>query len=343
MAPQSNQDQLAAAWRALAGREDDRGWRVIEVFRGQNAIMQAGRYSPGKEESLLIGTRGLRIGSDADLPRGQGFNVIYVDTVDSTDGWTWLALSRSGGGQLALFTMMAADLLSLFSQISSQEGGRIHVAMLSRIRAWQDFMKRDRPGVLSAEAEVGLFGELLVLKDIVSSGMAAADAVSCWAGPDDGLHDYLIGAGAIEVKSTVSPVGFVAEIGSLEQLDDSLRQPLYVAAVRLLLSENGQTLPEICDELESILTTGLGSAAALKGKLLSAGYADAMAGQYTRRFVLSHLGYRLIQDGSPRLIRSNVPVAVQRVKYALDLESIPEVATGFMGIVERFGGNATWN
>ena len=339
----SNQEQLASAWRALAGMERGQGWRVIDVARGKNGVMQAGRCFPGREEALVIGTSGLRVGSDANLPRGQGFNVAYIDPVDSAGDWTWFALSRTSVGQPALFAMMAADLLALFSHVGGYDGERIRLAMLGRIRAWQDFMKRDRFGVLGPEAELGLFGELAVLRDIIGSGVPAADAVSYWAGPEDGLQDYLIGTGAVEVKSTASPVGFVAEIGSLEQLDNSIRQPLYVAAVRLSLSPDGQTLPEICADLEAVLAEETGSPLALKDKLISAGYVDSMAEKYSRRFFLQHIGYRLVRPDSPRLIRGNVPAAVQRARYALDLEVIPEVASEFGAIVESLGNGTTWN
>nr|WP_259394557.1 PD-(D/E)XK motif protein [Stenotrophomonas koreensis] len=339
----SNQEQLESAWRALAGMEGDQGWRVIDVARSKNGVIQAGRCFPGREESLLIGTRGLRVGSDTNLPRGQGFSVAYIDPVDSAGDWTWFALSRTSAGQPALFALMAEDLLALFAQAGGYDGERIRVAMLGRIRAWQDFMKRDRLGVLSPEAELGLFGELVVLRDIVCSGVPAADAVRYWAGPEEGLQDYLIGTGAVEVKSTVSPAGFIAEIGSLEQLDDSLRQPLYVAAVRFSLSPDGLTLPEICAELEAVFVEEAGSPLILKDKLISAGYVDLMAEKYSRRFLLQHIGYRLIRPDSPRLTRGNVPAPVQRARYSLDLEVIPVVASEFGAIFKSFGDVTTWS
>jgi len=51
----------------------------------------------------------------------------------------------------------------------------------------------------------------------------------------------------------------------------------------------------------------------------------------------------LIRDDSPRLTRSNVPAAVQRVKYAMDLGAIPEVATRCEEIIESLGVNVAWN
>ena len=77
--------------------------------------------------------------------------------------------------------------------------------------------------------------------------------------------------------------------------------------------------------------------------MISAGYVDSMSEKYSRRFFLQHIGYRLVGPDSPRLIRGNVPAAVQRAKYALDLEVIPEVASEFGAIVDSLGDGTTWN
>jgi hypothetical protein len=343
MALRNEEDQLASAWRAMEGAESGQGWRVIEVVGKRNCIVHAGRRAPNKEEALLIGIVNAPATLDAQLPRGQGFNFTRTELIGAAGGRTWFALVRNPGGQLALFTLMAADLMALLAGVGNEDGGRIYSTLMARIRSWQEFMKRDRSGALSAEAEVGLFGELLVLREMLKSRMAATDVIDCWVGPDDGVHDFLIGTGAVEVKSTVSPSGFIAEVANLEQLDDSLRSPLYVASVRLAQTSNGLTLPELCSELTAAVQDEIGAPGLLANRLLSAGYVGTMSEQYTRRFACVAIGYRLIQMESPRLTRANVPAAVQRVKYALDLEAIPEVANRFEDIIGSLGVNSTWN
>ena len=76
---------------------------------------------------------------------------------------------------------------------------------------------------LSQEAEVGLFGEMVVLKALLEAGVPVEVVLNAWQGPLDGLHDFLIGSGAIEVKTTLSTNGFPATVNSLEQLDESLQ------------------------------------------------------------------------------------------------------------------------
>ena len=54
-------------------------------------------------------------------------------------------------------------------------------------------------------------------------------------------------AGGIEVKTTIAADGFVARVSSLDQLDENLRQPIFIAAVRLALHPSGMTILEMAD------------------------------------------------------------------------------------------------
>jgi len=137
--------------------------------------------------------------------------------------------------------------------------------------------------------------------------------------------------------------GFIAEIGSVDQLDDSARKPLYVAGVRLAQTADGQSLPELCEEIASIIRQGTGPVASFMGRLLSAGYSPEMRDQYVRRFRCDEIGYRLVTAESPRLITATVPTAVRWVRYALNLDAIPVVASSFSEIAGDLGVSQTWN
>lgn len=343
MLRRNDPDHLVAAWRALAEGTPERGWRVIEIARTTICVVQAGRRAPENDEVLLFGIDGAGAVVSAPLPRGQGFTLTRADAVDSSPGRTWLALTRLPGGHLEMFSLMASDLVSLLVESSSSDGTMVYSSVMSRIRAWQDFMKKDRAGVLSAEEELGLCGELLVMQDILESGVPATAAIECWVGPEDGLQDFVPGTGAIEVKTTIAPAGFFADISSLEQLDHSFRSPLHVATVRLKPSSDGWTLPELRDRILESVQKEAGAASLLESRLLSAGYVDANRGQYSRRFVLSELAYRLVDETTPRLTRANVHVAVQRARYTLDLDAFRVVAGSFRDIADDFGVKEAWN
>lgn len=339
----SNSDiELAAAWRALSGQAAGDGWKVIELFGLGNCCVMAGRRGARNEESVLVGVRGNLPPQPFQLPRGQGFSLISTELHGYPVDHSWFALVRQESGSLELFTKVAVDLVNLMESSSAQDGPRIHSAMISRIRAWQTFMKRDSDGVLSTEEEIGLFGELLVLRELLNDGVSEFDALDSWAGPDDGLHDFLLGDGAIEVKTTMAPAGFMARITNLDQLDDSLHQPLYVAAVRLAQLSEGATLPDLIDQVAGLLDDP-GARALLNSRLVSAGYIDMTRAEYTKRFRCSELTYRIVGDDSPRLTRSNVPAAIHEVRYSLDLDTLPVSASTYADISNSFGVNNQWN
>jgi hypothetical protein len=70
--------------------------------------------------------------------------------------------------------MMAEDVVAALDALSanSDDAALLH-HFLARIRAWQDFMRRGDDGMLSPEAELGLYGELEFLEGLISCGLPA--------------------------------------------------------------------------------------------------------------------------------------------------------------------------
>lgn len=331
MAPQSETAQLETAWRALDGTASGQGWKVIDLADAGGCSILAGRRGPGNEESLLVGIPDINLNRDSPLPRGRGFSVMHTEHQIDTRALTWIAVVRLPEGQLPLFTLMSTDLVGLLRKIGSQSGSSVYVQLISRIKAWQRFMSAERSAYLSHEEEVGLVGELVVLKNIMCHGMQKVEAIEAWEGPEGGMHDFKIGAGVIETKTTLAPTGFIAQIGSLEQLDNNYVHPLYVAAVRLSLSDAGSSLPDIVDELLTLLAES-GAEGLFESKLGSAGYLSVARNHYTRKFALKELAFRLVHDGTQCLTRSNVPAQIIEARYKIDLDCFPVVSSRFSDI-----------
>lgn len=194
MAAQTNMNDLRAAWRALAGGQEGQGWKTIPVATTAPCLVYAGRRLPGDEEALLVGFRNIRAVPDSQLPQGYGFEVSRL-AADPTGGdRCWVALARRSGGSPELFAMVAEDLLRLIEDDATCDEDALLHRLLSRIRAWQDFMDRHREGVLSAEAELGLFGELVLIDRMLEAGMPERHVLESWHGPLDGLKDFMLGS-----------------------------------------------------------------------------------------------------------------------------------------------------
>lgn len=212
--------------------------------------------------------------------------------------------------------------MGLLENFPSSSQDRLFALFLSRIRAWQDFMERGQQGVLGPEAETGLYGELVVLREIVATGIPAAYAVEAWQGPLNGLHDFSSDSGALEVKTTVSVNTFPARIGSLEQLDPLLKQPLFLVGVRLAVSSTGRTLPGIVDMLRDRLLGEPPTLSVFESRLLHAGYLDALADHYTRCFASVGMLVFEVTESFPSLTRDKVDAAIRQAQYELDLDML---------------------
>lgn len=336
MALQSEREELQAAWRALAGHPESEGWRTIPIARKSPCKVLAGRHFPGNEEALLVGFAPTRLPPPNLLPQGRGF-LVSREEVPGQPGHVWVALRRQQAGRLDLFAMMALDVLGALEQLSDASNERLVEVFLSRIAAWQEFMRRDSDGVLSPEAEVGLTGELELLNGLLDSNLPAPVALQAWQGPLDGLHDFTFGTGAIEVKSTISPAGFPAKISSLDQLDDTIASPLFVAGVRLALDSAGNSLPDMVSALRTRLAESPSALVTFNTRLLHAGYLDDVADRYTRRFTPAGTRFLVVSDRFPRLTRATTPAEIRTARYELDLELISGIPHQLDDVLAQLG------
>lgn len=327
-------EEFAMAWQALSGNGGGEGWRCISVSPAGRCPIMAARRFPGNEEAMLAGFRSAKAPPKEALPEGVGFEVAREDP--HGDGNTWIALTRKDSGSEEMFAEMVCDVAGTMDVAASFGEESVLRAMLSRIRAWQEFMRRSGRG-LSPEAEVGLAGELAFLDLLLGSGISATSVVESWLGPTGGIQDFEIGSGSVEVKATLSGNGFPAKVGSLEQLDDSFRSPLFLAGVRFIQGGAGSTLGDMARTLSEKLSATPGAAADFSDRLVAAGFPPAHHGRYTRRFSLDSVKIFEVNEGFPRFTPGNVADAVRRVKYELDLDKLPGEVLTVADVIERLG------
>ena len=275
---------------------------------------------PGGEEAVLVGFLGARSLPDSKLPQGHGFEVLRLERDPTGADHLVVALARRPGGSAELFAMMAEDLVGLLDRWAGAREDIVLLRFLARIRAWQDFMNRHRESALSAKNEQGLFGELVLLERMLEAGLPPRDVLDAWQGPVDGLQDFILGSGGIEVKTTLSTGGFPATVSSLEQLDDGLRKPLFVAAIRLALHSSGITLPEMVDIIRGRLYGNREVLETFDIRLMQAGLLGSTFSRYTRRFLHTSSAMLCVQGDFPRLMRANVHPVVRKARYEIDLD-----------------------
>ncbi|MBD8699012.1 PD-(D/E)XK motif protein [Sphingomonas sp. CFBP 13714] len=326
MAVPTDTEELRLAWSALAGQDVADGWVTIPLG-GAGPRFRAGIHYPGGYETLLVGFSGITMPKRADLPAGRGFTVSAVPEAAGSSFTQWIGVSRQPNAPDDMFTQMAADIVGSLAVHAGRAESWLFGLLLARIRAWQDFMRSPRAGILSAEAELGLAGELIMIEALVAAGADAGSVVDAWQGPARSLQDFLFAVHGLEVKTSLSVNGFPASISSLEQLDAALGRVVLLAAVRLCIQQTGRKLPEIVAECRALLDAHTVSINAFELQLLNAGYFDSVSAEYVRAFEVVDIRIFPVDDLFPGLMRSLTKPEIRSAEYVLDLDlvSVPSI------------------
>jgi hypothetical protein len=312
-------NEFLLAWSSLSGNDTMPGWQVISLAPAGVVEVQAGRRSPANVEAILFCFPTAKLARTEKLPEGQGFLIERAEPVNS--GALRLALTRQEAGSIELFAAMVCDVVGALDESAATgvEETKLLRVLIGRVVAWKQFMSRGA-NPLSLEAELGLIGELNFMVTLLESGVPAGEVLQGWVGPDDAPQDFLLGDGAIEVKATMSTSGFPVKITSLEQLDDSVASPLFLAAERFSREESGHTLPELVAKTELRLDGELGAVNFLRERLMVAGYFEGHSSHYTRKFESRERRVFSIFEGFPRLTPGTVPLGVIRTLYEINLD-----------------------
>lgn len=330
---QPNSTGIIAAWRALGSCMELEGWRSIPVSFSGNCNLQAARRYPENVEALLVGFNSIVLPVASALPQANGFGVERISIGNSDK---WLALVRHSEGSQELFFRMAADIVDLITSNAEKGELQLYQLFIGRLHTWQMFMQKSHEA-LNSSAEVGLVGELRFLEILLDAGLPLHMVVDAWKGPIHGLQDFELGTGAVEVKSTIASNGFPARIMSLEQLDDSVRHPLFVCGCRFSVGSVGMTLPQRVDAMRQRLTLDGHALSRFNTVLLFAGYLDGHAEHYVRQFVNTYERFLLVDSSFPRLVPGNVPAGIRQVRYEIDLDSLVNHQVELAEIMVKIG------
>lgn len=332
MARSNHVENLEFAWKALAQDVEKAEWRIISLRQPSGFTVHAARHYPENAEAVIISFLNVKLSDTRRLPEGAGFGVIRPSQIEGINESSSIALVRSPSGALDIFASMADDILGLLDRFGDLPAAVLMEKFIQRVVAWQLFMASPGGRSLSLDAQTGLFGELMFLSQLLDRGMQASYAVSAWDGPLHGAQDFSFGEVSIEVKSSAAKEGFIAKINSLEQLDDSDGNPLFLIALRLEEQPGSLRLPELIANLRHrfLLAHSLNS---FDGRLRAVGYDDAHADEYNRSLALTEMRAFRIEPGFPRLFSGNIPSGVRRGSYEIEID---DTVTGGINECELF-------
>ncbi len=216
-----------------------------------------------------------------------------------------------------IFHSLCEDLISITHKYDNDE------AMISaveiRLKRWQQLLKQDRSQDMSLERQMGLFSELLCLKDIILPKVGLEQAITSWVGADFDKQDFLLDNAIIEVKSYRTTKSPIINISSLQQLHSD-KEPIYLLAYSLMQSENGVSIDVLVKDIEALLEHESRELQHIfDNKLLEYGFIPEIIKTPFFKFIVDKNRAFFVSDEFPKISPIHVKSQIIKVKYSIDL------------------------
>lgn len=310
---------IRLGWRALDIVPEGR--KVISIGILVNSIIKvrAGRIAPDSREVLLFNFSVDKYPSSTSLPHGKGFDVSYFDI----EGVRYIGLARNELGALDIYERMLDDICSYLNDDRGLTNITLLRKFLERLRDWQLFMSNKKQKLLHQE-QVGIFAELIVLKELLNFSIPRDEVVKYWQGPLHSLHDFEIGLGAIEVKGTISEDNMVINVFDINQLDPPSSCHLFLFVVRMVVNESGSSLGDLVSEIRELLDDNSAALTLFNNTLFYTGFRDEDLDNYDLILNVSEIRRIEVDELFPCIRRADLSPGVFDIKYSLDLGFINE-------------------
>ena len=261
----------------------------------------------------------------------KGINIKKV-SIDANNSRLYLILNDNT--EYEIFLTLCQDLTNTANKYDNNQ--EIIEAVENRLRRWQQLLKSNNYSGLTLERQMGLFSELIFLKNKVASEIGIKDAIISWVGPDFDKQDFSIESATIEVKSYKTTKGEIIYISSLQQLQ-SPTNPLYLVAYGLTISERGLSILDIIESIENQISDDW-ILDQFKIKLFEYGYIEGVSNKNRLyKFLIDKENIYEVSEEFPKIEKSNISSKIVSVKYGIDLTECKEFEVEFDSIFEVGG------
>ncbi len=310
--------ELASKWSRLntAGIVGE-GYVRLRLGEVSTCPAYAARSIGLEHEALMIEVETASLPPVKTYPSSRAFAMRAHVLQPGRSGLTRLILELADPGYRDIFRVLVSDVVERLASAASQEATA--VAMVQRVERWQSFLRRHGLSALSAELRRGLFGELVLLRELLAWGQSEDVAVAAWKGCFGAHHDFQFTAGSIEVKTTCSTAPHAFDISSVAQLEAPSAGRLFVYFLLLAEVEGGAS--SLVDLIDALRHRFVGAARdAFEDRLLEAGFIDAHRDFYEApRYDIRSECFFEVTDGFPRIREATLPTGVEHVSYRVAL------------------------
>lgn len=245
-----------------------------------------------------------------------------------------LTLQLSDNEMVSLFRALTRDLMQATADLYTGSSDLAANRIVVRLERWQAMLRKSRENLLTRQAIIGLIGELLFIRDVLTPTIGIDKAVQAWRGPHDEEQDFAYGDMLFEVKTQLSSADQYLQVNSEAQLDNSSGQ-IVVNHKTLVASDSNDshalTLNQIVDELRAECSSAtLRATENLEVALLNIGYKNRE--EYDEHhWRPARSRFFEVLDTFPRFVPASIPPGISRLRYRVSL-----------GAIDEFERNSEW-
>ncbi|SFW22729.1 PD-(D/E)XK motif protein [Ruminococcus flavefaciens] len=265
------------------------------------------------------GRKSIELRSAFNPRKVKGTSAIEVNQYDNQKYKT-IRFSLTDEEISGLFYTFCDDLIEQTRELTDEKGG--YNAIVVRFHQWKKMFVSSKKDFLNEAQIMGLIGELLFLRDQLSKRIGLPEALRSWSGQELTHKDFSYGDTWTEVK-TIRRSSLTVHISSLEQLDSEHDGELAVYALEKMSTEyNGITLNKLIVDIRNRFSDSddrdlFMSKVALQGYEYHNYYDDFV-------FELIYSKNFRVNDTFPKLIPGDVPEAILKATYDIDLNKITD-------------------
>lgn len=263
------------------------------------------------------GRKSIELRSEFSPRKVMGTSAIEISQYDNQKYKT-IRFSLTDEEISGLFYTFCDDLIEQTRNLTYEKDG--YNAIVVRFHQWKKMFISSKKDFLNESQIMGLIGELLFLRDQLGKRIGLTEALRSWSGQELTHKDFSYGDTWTEVK-TIRRSSQTVHISSLEQLDSEHEGELAVYALEKMSTEyNGITLNKLIMDIRNRFQDNddrdlFMSKVALQGYEYHNYYDDFV-------FELIYSKNFSVSDDFPKLTPGDVPEAILKVTYDIDLNKI---------------------
>ncbi|HUT09608.1 MAG TPA: PD-(D/E)XK motif protein [Thermoguttaceae bacterium] len=294
-------------------------WVVRRVNPESRCDVLLGIEGASRRRGLLVRVVNSAISGSVEYPRSRGFETRDVSLANCPRTHTTLGVLLTDPAFMDIFTRLVDDIVQRL--VETTDDSESVVEMTNRLKVWQWFMEKAGTEGLRQEAQRGLYGELLFLRDYLLTHLSPLAAIQAWVGPSGGNQDFQWARRACEVKTTAAKHHQKLRIANELQLDTRAVNVLWVYHLSLDARRgSGETLPEAIDSIQTAIAHDALAVEHFTALLLESGYHPAQAERYhSTGYTVRNATFYHVTDGFPRITEDQLPNGVGDVSYSVSV------------------------